>query len=85
MYWWLRCTGDQRTTHRRAQAVSQFVSQGELEVAGGQVHAVVLQRHQAGVQAGLASVPQGGVLGTNPSPVAWRQQKVEGGKVSMGS
>jgi len=52
------------------------VGQGQLDVARRQVRAVVLQRDQARVQAGLAAVSQHRVLGANPSPVAWRQQKV---------
>lgn len=49
--------------------MSQFVGQGELDVAGGQVHAVVLQGDQARVETELAPVPQRRVLGTDSSPV----------------
>ena len=62
-------------THRRSETVSQFVSQGQLDVAGRQVHAVVLHSDHARVQTGRLSVPQRRSLGTYSSPVAWGQKR----------
>lgn len=63
--------------------MSQFVGQGELEVAGGQVHAVVLQGDQARVQSGPAPVLQRDVLGADSSPVAWGTAEVRRVQVSV--
>lgn len=59
-------------THRSAQAVSQLVGQGELDLSRWQQFSIVLNGDQARVEGGGLAIAQGGGLGADPPPVTWR-------------
>lgn len=64
-------------TDRRSKAVSEFVGEGQLNVAWWEELSVVLNGDQTRVQGGGFTITQGHGLWAYPAPVTWKKKRWE--------